>query len=306
MKRILITGAAGFIGRHCLELLSEKDYEIHAVDLNRPRGLDSKVNWHQGDLLSPGQLSNLTAKIKPTHLLHLSWCTQPKTFWTSLENLEWVRASLTLLEEFGKAGGKRVVMAGTCAEYDWKYGDCSEAVTPLVPASMYGICKHSLQTMLAAFARQTGLSAAWGRIFFLYGPYESPGKLVSSVIRALLKGEPVECTDGRQLRDFLYVKDVAAAFVALLESPIAGPINIASGRPLAIKDLILKIAEKMNRADLVRLGTLRRPPDDPPLLVADTTRLKNELGWSPQYDLDTGVDETIRWWREQLHRPGNE
>jgi nucleoside-diphosphate-sugar epimerase len=160
--------------------------------------------------------------------------------------------------------------------------------------------------MLAAFARQTGLSAAWGRIFFLYGPHEPQEKLVSSVTRALLKGAPVDCTDGRQLRDFLYVKDVAAAFVTLLESQIAGPINIASGRPLAIKEIILKIAEKMNRADLVRLGTLGRPPDDPPLLVADTTRLKNELGWSPQYDLDKGVDDTIRWWQEQLHRPGNE
>ena len=188
MKRIMITGASGFIGWHCLELLLEKDYEIHAVDINRPRGFGEKIIWHEGDLLNPGQVSYFTSKIKPTHLLHLSWCTQPKTFWTSLENLRWVGMSLTLLEEFWKVGGTRVVMAGTCAEYDWRYGYCSEAVTPLFPTSVYGICKHSLQTMLSAFARQTGLSAAWGRIFFLYGPYEHPERLVSSVTALIVKG----------------------------------------------------------------------------------------------------------------------
>jgi len=122
----------------------------------------------------------------------------------------------------------------------------------------------------------------------------------------LLKGEPACCTDGRQMRDFLYVKDVAAAFVSLLESNISGPINIASGLPIAIKDIILDIAKKINRSDLVRLGALMRPPDDPPLLVADTTRLKNELGWSPQYALNKGLDETISWWRNHLNRLDNE
>jgi len=306
MKNILITGASGFIGRHCLPLLLSKGFEIHAIDLKILTENRASVNWHELDLLNCEKLSELMAKVHPTHLLHFAWTTEHGRFWSSLENLWWVQGSLNLIQAFWKSGGKRLVMAGTCAEYDWHYGYCSEKVTPLIPTSMYGICKHSLQTMLSAFARQTGLSAAWGRIFFLYGPYENPKRLISSVIRSLLKNEPTYCTDGQQVRDFLYVKDVAAAFVALLESDVAGPINIASGNPLKVEDIILNIATKINRPDLVRLGALARPADDPPFLVGDTTRLNKELRWSPNYDLDTGIYQTISWWKDTLNRVGNE
>jgi nucleoside-diphosphate-sugar epimerase len=102
------------------------------------------------------------------------------------------------------------------------------------------------------------------------------------------------------MRDFLYVKDVADAFVALLESNITGPVNIASGQPLPLKEIIYKIADKLNRPDLVRLGALETPADDPDLLAGDTNRLFNEVGWQPKYNLDRGLEETIVWWRNHM------
>jgi nucleoside-diphosphate-sugar epimerase len=95
----------------------------------------------------------------------------------------------------------------------------------------------------------------------------------------------------------LYVEDVASAFVALLESDAKGPVNIASGVPVLVKEIIGQIGEKMGRPDLIRLGTLDSK-EDPPYLVASAKRLREEVGWSPQYDLDSGLDRTIDWWRK--------
>lgn len=293
---MVITGAGGFIGTHCLKPLLARGFEVHAVDLKPPRDHFPGVQWHTIDLFDPGQVASLMAELKPSHLLHLAWYAEPGAYWSSPENLRWVHASLGLLQEFHRQSGKRVVMAGTCAEYDWKQGHCSERMTPLIPSSLYGSCKHALQIILGAYATQTGLSSAWGRVFFLYGPGENPKRLVPSVIRALLRGEKARCTNGSQIRDFLYVKDVADAFIALLDSEVTGSVNIASGQPLALKDLIYRIADHFERRDLVELGALKVKPDEPPILTADVTRLTQELGWQKKYKLDVGLKETIESW----------
>ncbi|HLL73716.1 MAG TPA: NAD(P)-dependent oxidoreductase [Pyrinomonadaceae bacterium] len=307
MGRVLLTGAGGLVGRHCLPLLQESGYEVHAVSSRAaPAGAPPAVTWHLVDLLDASQTAGLLARVRPTHLLHFAWYTAPGRYWTSLENFRWARASLHLLEVFAAHGGARCVVAGSCAEYDWRSGArCSEALTPLAPATPYGACKHALHVMLEALAGQTGLSGAWGRIFFLYGPHEHPGRLVASVIGSLLRGEPALCSHGRQVRDFLYVKDVASAFVSLVGSDVTGAVNIASGRPLTLERVIDKIAGKLGRRDLVRLGAVPAAADEPPELTADVGRLRDEVGWSPRYSLDEGLEETIDWWKSRLsHGPG--
>ncbi|MBU1152809.1 NAD(P)-dependent oxidoreductase [bacterium] len=300
MKRVLLTGATGFIGRYCLPLLSARSYEVYAVSSKTPLKNSSDVHWHQANLLDQRQVSDLIAKVQPTHLLHLAWFTNPGEYWSSVENLRWVQAGLDLLLAFVLHGGQRAVFAGTCAEYDWKYGYCSEQLTPLKPVTLYGSCKHALQVMTDALTRQSGFSTAWGRIFYLYGPHEHPNRLISSVIRSILQEKPVRCSHGNQIRDFLYVQDVAGAFVTLLESDVIGPVNIASGHPVTLREIIFKIAEKLNREDLIHLGMIPTPVNDPHLLVADTNRLFNKVGWLPKHDLDRGLEKTILWWSNQL------
>ena len=298
MKKVLVTGASGFIGSDCLAPLLARGYEVHAVS-SRPGGqLEQRdVHWHQADLTA-GQSAELLESVRPTHLLHLAWYTAPGAFWTSTENLHWVRASLELLRSFAECGGLRVVFAGSCAEYEWKYDVYSEESTPLVPATLYGACKHGLHTIFEAYARQAGLNAAWGRIFFLYGPNEHPQRLVASVIRSLLRNEPAQCSHGRQIRDLLFSKDVAEAFVALLDSEVTGSVNIGSGTPVALKDVVVRIGEKLGRQELIQLGAQAAPAGEPPVLVADIARLREEVGWHPRYDLDQGLDATIRWWTD--------
>ena len=296
MRRVLLTGATGFIGRHCLAPLIASGYEVHAVSFQARKESSATVQWHQADLLDAQQVNELMKCVQPTDLLHFAWFAVPGRYWTSLENFRWVQASLGLLQAFVQHGGQRVVMAGTCAEYDWNDGLCSEQVTALLPATLYGVCKHALQTMLDAFARQTGISVAWGRIFFVYGPYEHPARLVPSVIRSLQRGELTLCSHGNQIRDFMYVQDVADAFAALLKSKFTGPINIASGQPVRVRDVITMIGEKTQQAHLIKLGALPASPEEAPVVLADIRRLTEELGWFPKLGLATGLEKSLEWW----------
>ncbi|HEX8747033.1 MAG TPA: NAD(P)-dependent oxidoreductase [Pyrinomonadaceae bacterium] len=299
MKRVLVTGAGGFVGRHCLPLLTARGFEVHAVARSgaAPEGLESGASWHRADLLEAAQVSELLKRVRPTHLLHLAWYAEPGKYWTAVENLAWVQASLGLLQQFALFGGRRVVVAGTCAEYDWRYGFCSEHLTPLLPRTLYGVCKQALHGMLEAAAERLSLSAAWGRIFFLYGPHEHPARLVPHVIGGLLRREAVACTEGTQLRDYLYVRDVASAFVSLLASEATGAVNISSGQPVEVREIVYRIADQLEGRELVRLGALPAPEGEPPLLVGDNARLKTEVGWTPAYSLPDGLAETIHWWR---------
>jgi nucleoside-diphosphate-sugar epimerase len=297
MKRVLLTGSSGFIGRYAVSELLEKDYEIHAL-YNKTKPVEKKhVIYHKVDLFDYSQQQMLMREIEPTHLLHFAWYAVPGLYWNSLENFRWVQTSLELLKLFCQYGGQRAVLAGTCAEYDWSFGYCSEGVTPTCPSTVYGTCKNSLREMMAQISKQTGLSSAWGRIFYLYGPFEDRSRLIPYVVNSLLQNKQAKCSHGHQIRDFLYVQDVASAFVALLESDVMGPVNIASGQPVTLKNVIYKIADKLDRYNLIQLGALPAQDNDPRVLIADIRKLSEEVRWQPKFDLDVGLEQTIAWWK---------
>jgi nucleoside-diphosphate-sugar epimerase len=232
-------------------------------------------------------------------LLHFAWNVEHGKYWSSPHNLEWLAASLQLVQFFHELGGRRVVGVGTCAEYEWGTSRCVELETPLKPATLYGAAKNALRQVVESFADANDLEFAWGRIFLTFGPHEHEARLVPSVTKALLRGEIAECSAGTHLRDFLYVEDVADAFAALTDSAVQGAFNIASGEPASVRDVAQRLAKLAGRVDLLRLGALPERAGDPPILVADTRRLRSELGWKPNSSLDQALAHTVNWWRSQ-------
>lgn len=298
MKRVLVTGASGFIGRACVGPLAARGFDVHAVSSRAVDGGDTRASWHQCDLLVPGEPARLVDAVRPTHLLHLAWYAVPSKYWTAPENVDWVAASAALARAFERAGGRRFVGAGSCAEYAPASGDCDERDTPLAPVTLYGTCKHAVHRVVSSLA-DGRFSFAWGRIFFLYGPHEDRSRLVPSVIRSLNDGREALCTAGTQVRDFMHVDDVGDAFAALLDSDVEGAVNIASGRPVRIADVVTSIARQMEAVDLVRLGARPIPEGELPSITASTARLSDEVRWSASRDLDRGLADTIAWWRQR-------
>ena len=302
MKRVLVTGASGCVGRQAVPLLIHRGWEVHAVALGEaPSDFPGPV-WHVGNLLDPSDAKRVVDEAGADALLHLAWFIAPGQWARSPENLDWVTVSLALGRAFRERGGRRMVSAGSCLEYDWDYGFCSERLTPCRPHTLYGTAKHALRLMLEGYAHESGLSLAWGRIFFLYGPWEHPDRLIASVIRSLLKGERARCSHGMQVRDYLYAGDVAGALVTLLESDLTGPVNIASGQAVTLRQLAGRAGELLGLRDRIDFGAIPSAPTDKPLVVGDVSRLATELGWRPAFTVDDGLGRTIEWWREQANR----
>lgn len=298
MRRVLVTGGGGFIGRQALPLLRERGFEVHAVGRHPPS--DPAVSFHQADLLDIREATRAVRAARASHLLHLAWCAEPGLFWTSPTNLDWLGASLAVLRAFAEAGGQRALLAGTCAEYEWGKDDrLDEERTPLAPVTLYGVTKDALRRVAMEYAETGALSVAWGQIFFLYGPGEKRGRLVSDAVHALRFGQPFVTSEGSQRRDFMHIEDAAGAFSALLASDVRGAVNIGSGRAVPVRSILEEIAREIGGQDLLQFGARPMPPNEPPVIEAAVDRLRSQVGFTPRYSLRDGLAQTVHWWREQ-------
>ncbi len=284
--RILLTGAAGFIGSHVARELVRAGHEVHATvpptdDLWRIRDMEGALRLHRGTLdLVP---------VEPDLVINLAWYAVPGKYISAPENRECLEQSLRLL---GKIKC-RAVFAGTCFEYDTSLGRLSEE-SPTKPTTLYARCKDALRREV-----EKRPDSAWVRFFYMYGPYEDPRRLVPSAMLSVLRGRPVEVSPGEQRRDFLHVEDAASAVCAVAMSRLEGVVNIGSGMAPTVREVVNRIGELGGRPDLIRLGAVPYFPGEPMLIVADNARLRS-TGWSPRYDLQRGLSHTMEWWTDRL------
>lgn len=287
--RVLLTGASGFIGRYALKTLQHRGIEVVAVGRARPQPY---VPFIEADLLSTTDFNPLVQQAQATHLLHLAWYTEHGKYWTSALNLRWAEATSRLVEAFCAAGGQQVVIAGTCAEYDWAHGYCREDSTPLNPATLYGTAKDAARRLAMAVCAQHQVPCAWGRIFLPYGQGEYVGRLIPSLIQVFRGvGSPFG-VNATAYRDFLHVSDVAEGFVQLLTTGASGAYNICSGEPVRLAEVVKTLAGLLgaNPAPVLALATERL--GEPPLLVGENRKLK-ALGWHPALTLAQSLERAL-------------
>ena len=303
--RVVITGAAGFIGSHLTRLVVGEGHSVWGVLLpgespRRLAGIPRKLTLVPLDLRDGNAVEELISSVRPDCTIHLAWYAVPGKYWSATENLDCVAISLSLVQKLASVGCSRLVAAGSCAEYDWAHGFLSENATPLRPRTLYGACKNATREVLEAYCREASINLAWTRFFYLYGPGEPKERLVPSVVRALLGGEKARCTDGEQVRDFLHVEDLASAVWAVTQSDLSGPVNIGSGQPTKIRTIVETLGEIVNARDRLLLGAIPASCSEPPVLVADVRRLTDATGWRPSWSLRAGLQQVVDWWRQQM------
>jgi nucleoside-diphosphate-sugar epimerase len=296
-SRVILTGASGFVGRQICTALVGRGHQVIALSRHqhggRGGGESTKgVQWLCADLLGGDDLAGLMAQAQAHHLIHAAWEVGHGTFWQAPENFVWQRATDQLAQAFYAAGGQRFVGLGSCAEYDWSSGAVTGGTDlpwsesrALVPGTIYGQAKAQTGTDLLALAQKMGTSAAWVRLFHLFGPGEPAARLVPSIIENIRLGRVARCGSGRAVRDFVSTWFAARAIVAVMESPVDGAINVGSGCGVRIADLAQDVANLLMRPDLLHMGALADRSDDVAWMVADTTRLRRVVGFDEAPDL---------------------
>lgn len=290
MNRVLITGATGFIGRQCINILKTKNFEIHAISSKKVYPSNNEnITWYQVNLTSKEEVHRVFERIRPEYLIHLAWGLVDHGYNSNVQ-YQWVKTGIDLIDAFSNYGGKRAVMVGTCAEYDWSQGFCSEGNTPLKPHNVYGLCKHTSRIITNSYCKQNKISFVWARIFFAYGPGQNNISLIPTVINNIKNEKEIEILHSDQIRDYIFVEDVAEALVTLVESRLEGSVNISSGSPISIKEIVLKIANYFDKEYLIKFVS---KPSQFDYVVGDNSRLLKEMKWKSKISLDEGLRRTI-------------
>lgn len=287
MVRVAMTGAGGFIGRHVASALLAQGAEV--IDVRSMGAYD----FLQADDRAEA-MSNLHAEI----FLHLAWITKHGDFWASEANHAWEAATADLIARFFSNGGRRVVAAGSCTEYDWTRGGVFSEHAPLVPHTVYGAAKARTGEALLRSAEEHGASAAWARIFFLFGGGEPPSRLVPSMLHACLKKEKIACGPHDTVRDFWDVRNLGEALAILALSDVSGPINLASGEGTSFEKIGGLIEKITSVQDIVHFDERPLGKGEPRVVVADTTRQQLDLGFNASISLETGLSDYSKDFKE--------
>jgi nucleoside-diphosphate-sugar epimerase len=270
-KRILLSGATGFVGKHIYKALSKSNVRI--VPVVRTGKESSFKNQANVDRIvcSPDifqeSVSWWAEQCQGIDIIiHAAWYAEPEKYLQSSRNMDCLIGSLNLAKGSVIAGVKRFVSIGTCFEYDLSSGVLSKD-TPLNPVTPYASAKAALYMGLTHWLPEQLVEFAWCRLFYLYGEGEDPRRLVPYLRSKLEKGEPAELSTGKQIRDFLNVSEAGQNIVNVALGNQSGAINICSGIPVTVRQLAEKIADEYGRRDLLFFGTRPENSFDPPCVL---------------------------------------
>lgn len=284
--RVLVTGAAGFIGAHVVRQLVQQGDQVTALvrpggDTGRLADVAASVSSVAADLEDRATIERVLAAHVPEAVIHLAWHARPEDYLSSSRNLDSLSATLALVRSAVGVRCPRFVGVGTCLEYaDLPRARREDDV--LDPLSLYAASKVSAWFAARALTRDTETSLAWGRLFQLHGPGEHPARIVPRVAAALRARQPIKLSPGTQLRDQLRVEDMAAGLIALARSSERGAFNVCSGQMHPLKEVLTVLGELLGGADLLRFGEYPAAPGEPACLGGEAQRLRS-LGWRPTF-----------------------
>jgi UDP-glucose 4-epimerase len=293
--KVLVTGGAGFIGSHVVDALLEAGAEVHVVDdlsTGRPKNLDGALErgaeLHTADVTDEARIAHVTALAQPDVVLHLAAHIDARRSVDepALDARVNVVGTAAVLEAARRAGARRVVLASTAAVYGKPEVVPTPEPGPVRPLTPYGASKAAAEAYLELYARLYGLSTLALRMANVYGPRQNPhgeSGVVAIFCGAAADRRPVTIYgDGRQTRDYVHVRDVAAAFVRATATPVTGVLNVATGNETSVLDVAAAVGVEVLHGPC-RAGEIARSCLDP-------TAAERAIGWRAQTPLAAGLD----------------
>jgi nucleoside-diphosphate-sugar epimerase len=296
-RRILITGAGGFVGAATVRAALADGHEVYAL-VRRPGaarlvGLTRKLHVHAADLSNSATISALLDKVQPEIVIHSAWEGVGGPLRAGDVQFENIRTTLSLVDATIAAGAIKFVGLGSQAEYGRFDRRISEDDLPQ-PTMLYGAAKLSACHLARQRTREAGIGFAWLRLFSVYGPGDNPNWLIPSAATSLVQGIAPKCTLGTQKWDYLHIDDVASGtLAAAVTNSATGVFNLSSGSPIAVRTIIERLRDLAAPGLALQFGDIAFGPDQIMHLEGDNSRLKAATGWAPHIDALAGLADVV-------------
>ena len=314
-KRVLVTGGSGFIGSHLVHRLLAEGQEVavlvrygDAMDNERLRECWDDLHVVEADVRNRGALTAI-AEFAPQTVFHLAAYNHVGQSFQQVEECFDVNAKGTANVLDACAAAEKFIYVSTSEVYGHQASvPFVETMTP-EPVSPYAITKYAGELYCRMKQRLGGRpSVVVLRPFNTFGPYQSAKAVIPELIIKGLRGQPIRTTKGEQTREFNYVGNTVDGLLlaANYEGRLDGVLNLASGAEVAIRDLVIKIAELTNTRSQIEIGALPDRPNEIRRMYADSARARELLGWRPAVDLEEGLRLTVDWFRRYHNEQGHD
>ncbi|TSC96831.1 MAG: NAD-dependent epimerase/dehydratase [Parcubacteria group bacterium Athens0714_26] len=308
-KNIFVTGGCGFIGSHLVKRLIEGGYGVHilirpASDLWRIKDVLSKLKIHYGDLSDFNKLKDIVRNVNPVGIFHLAASPIMSGVMASTEEV--VKSNflgtVNLINAAEEINYKFFINTGSFFEYGPKKTILKE-IDICEPAELYSITKLAGTLYGQAIAKSKNKPIVTFRLAAPYGPYIQKGRLIYNVIINALQDKDISLTSPEITRDFIFVEDVINLYMEAMEKAenCKGEIfNLGTGNKTTIKmlvDYVLKIAGSKSR---VNWNAFHNVVYDNGLWQTDMNKTFSKFLWRPEYDIENGLEKTIKWFKDNL------
>lgn len=307
VKKVLITGATGFIGSHLTRRLLKEGYQIAIIklvddDAYRIKNLCGDIEIYNADLRNTQAMCECFSQSKPESVLHLATyyavSHKPEEIETMVDTN--VLGTVNLLEASKEFAVKLFVNTSSCFVYKESNKKLHEGAD-LSPFNLYALTKLHAEEACTYYAEKNGVKCVTFRIFPPYGPGDHERRLIPYVIKNLLDANEIKMTTGKQRWDFVYVEDIVDAYVKLLS--VFGSfraheiLNIGTGRAVSVRDVVLRIKDILSSQTEPQWGAIPHRDDEIYFMCADTRKTEEFLSWKAKTPIEEGLKHTIQWFR---------
>ncbi len=305
-RHVLVTGAAGFVGRHLVAQLKATGAGICVADLPDAAGFPPEfagLRQELVDLADPVKVQALVASVKPDFIFHLAAMTDIARDWHKLRAALTVNVgvSVNLCEAACLQDPMpKMIILGTHEEYGDQIAPFEEKMQ-VRPVSPYSWSKVAVTNLAGMVNRTFGLPTIVLRPFLVYGPGQPPSSLIPSLITSLLEGKEFEMTAGEQTRDFVYIGDLVDAILlaGLKDKAVGEVINVCTGQDIQVRQVVKDIAVALGAEPLLKLGAVPYSKTEAMRIVGDPSKARKLLGFTPAMRLSDGIRTTVDWFRER-------